>query len=256
MKIQNFYIFETNREQNAGGGLITAVHEKFQPSLIETEQDNPDVLIVQCIIGANNVSLINGYGPQESDPISDKMEFFTCLETAFQSAILNGNLICAQLDANSKIGMENNALDPHHISANGQILMDIVNRNGLIVVNTTEKCTGTITRVRKTKILEEQSAIDYFIVCPMFFELIFSMVIDENRQYVLTKYSSRMGVKCAIESDHNPLICTLNIKWDRRVKVERKEIFKLKDAEGLQNFNEITYECPKLVQLSKLSSNF
>ena len=256
LRIPNFAIFETNRSQSGGGGLVTAVHEKFNPSLIQTEQDNPDVLIVQCLISSCNVSLINGYGPQEGDPISEKMKFFTCLETAIISAKLNGNLICSELDANSKVGMENISTDPHHISANGQLLMDIVNRNELIVVNSTSKCFGTITRLRRTKISEEKSVIDYFIVCSKFFELISSLEIDENRKYVLTKYSSRMGVKCLVKSDHNPLVCTLNIKWDKRTKIERKEIFKLKDKEGLRMFNEITSNCPKLVQLSKHSSNF
>ena len=39
------------------------------------------------------VNLINGYGPQESDSISDKMEFFTCFETAIAGAMLTGNMI-------------------------------------------------------------------------------------------------------------------------------------------------------------------
>ena len=152
--------------------------------------------------------------------------------------------------------MEHILSDPHQISANGQLLSDIVHRNGLIVVNSTSKCFGTITRIRKTNISEEKSVIDYFIVCSRFFELISSMVVDEDRKYVLTKYSSRFGTKCVVKSDHNPLICTLNIKWDRRIKIERKEIFKLKDIEGLQMFKDITSNCPKLVQLSQKSSNF
>ena len=65
IKLKSFIIFETNRALNSGGGLMTAVHEKFVPSLVQTEQDNPDVLIVNCKLGANDVSLINGYGPQE-----------------------------------------------------------------------------------------------------------------------------------------------------------------------------------------------
>ena len=256
IQIKNFLIFETNRVQNGGGGLITAVHGKFNPTLIQTEKDNPDVLIVQCKISYHSVCLINGYRPQENDTMSEKMNFFTCFETAIVTGKLNGNLICAELDANSKIGMENILMDPHHISANGQILMDIVHRNGLIVINSTSKCYGTITRIRKTKKLEEKSIIDYFIVCPNFFQLVSSMEIDEKRKYVLTKYSSRMGVKCVIESDHNPLVCTLNINWDKRMKVERKEIFKLKDEEGLKTFNELTSDCPRLVQISSNSSNF
>ena len=82
IKIPSFFIFETNRNQNGGGGLLTAVHEKFLPSLLQTAGDNPDVLIVQCRIADNQVNLINGYGPQESDPFSDKLEFFSCFETA------------------------------------------------------------------------------------------------------------------------------------------------------------------------------
>ena len=236
--------------------MLTAVHEKFQPSLIQTEQDNPDILIVQCEISNNYVRLINGYGPQENDPMNEKMNFFTSLETAVMDAISNGYLMCAELDANSKIGMENLKSDPNHISANGQLLMELVNRNGLIVVNSSSKCTGVITRLRRTKVSDEKSVIDYFIVCPKFFELIISMEVDESRKYVLTKYSSRMGVPCIVESDHNPLVCTLKIKWDNRIKIARKEVFKLKDTEGLIRFNEITSNCPKLIQISNNSPNF
>ena len=255
IKFQHFVMFETNRSQNGGGGLLTAVHEKFQPSLVETEKENPDILIVQCKISESYVSLIIGYGPQESDPMGEKIQFFSSFETAVQSGILRGDLICAELDANSKIGMENIQSAPNLISGNGQLLMDIVSRNDLIVVNSTAKCSGVITRIRKTKHSEEKSVIDYFIVCRRFFELICSLEIDESRKYVLTKYSSRMGVQCVVESDHNPLMCTLNITWDKRVKKERKEIFRLKDAEGLRVFNEITSNCPKLVELSLNSTD-
>ena len=131
------------------------------------------------------------------------MTFFAGFEKAMKSAKLSDNLICAELDANSKIGSENIASDPHKISANGQILMEIVHRNGLIIVNSTSKCIGAITRVRKTTVSEEKSAIDFFIVCQEFFAMISSMEIDEARKYVLTKYSTRLGVQSICESDHN-----------------------------------------------------
>ena len=59
-----------------------------------------------------------------------------------------------------------------------------------------------------------------------------------------------------VESDHNILFCKLKVKWDRRIKIERKEVFRLKYAEGLKTFSELTSNCPKLVKLSKNSSNF
>ena len=256
IRLQNYVIFETNRPQNGGGGLLTAVNEKFQPSLLETVNNNPDILIVQCKISNYDINLINGYGPQESETMEEKLKFFSCFETAIVNSKLNGNLICSQLDANSKIGLENLKSDPNNMSPNGQLLMEIVNRNNLIVVNSTSKCSGIITRIRKTSISEEKSVLDYFIVCESFFTLISRMEVDENRKYVLTKYSSRMGLPRIVESDHNLLICNLNIKWDSRVRKERKEVFKLKDKEGLIRFHEITSNCPKLVHMSEKSDNF
>ena len=34
IRMQDYVIFKTNRIQNGGGGLLTAVNEKFQPCLI------------------------------------------------------------------------------------------------------------------------------------------------------------------------------------------------------------------------------
>ena len=184
------------------------------------------------------------------------MDFFASLESSIRSAKLNGSLVCAEMDANNKVGKENISQDPNNISANGQMLMDIVNRNGLIIVNSTSKCFGTITRVRKTSLSEEKSVIDYFIVCQEFYDLISSMEIDEGRKYVLTKYSTRKGIQQIRESDHNVLFCYLNIKWDKRIPVKRKEVFNLKDKEGLSQFSELTSNCPKLIDVSLNSSNF
>ena len=82
------------------------------------------------------------------------------------------------------------------------------------------------------------------------------MEVDKDRKLTLTKYSSRMGLKCLVKSDHNVLVCKLKVKWDKKVRLERKEILKLKDTEGLKKFSEKTSNCPELIQLSKNSSNF
>ena len=78
------------------------------------------------------------------------------------------------MDANSKLQTKNIASDPRKISANGQILIEIVQINGPIIVNSTSKCFGAIARVRKTNIYHEKSIIDF-----LFFEMISSMDIDE-----------------------------------------------------------------------------
>ena len=48
IKITDFQVFEKLRAQNGGGGLLTAVHVMFDPCLIQSADDNPNLLVVQC----------------------------------------------------------------------------------------------------------------------------------------------------------------------------------------------------------------
>ena len=73
-------MFETNRTQKGGGGLITAVHQEFNPSLIETEKENADILSVQCKIGNRNVRLINGMGRKNTIKLGIKWSFLLLLK--------------------------------------------------------------------------------------------------------------------------------------------------------------------------------
>ena len=97
-------------------------------------------------------------------------------------------MVCLQLDANGKVGKEIINGDPHDISPNGRLLLDLIERKSLILVNGTDKCMGVITRLRDENGKIEKSVIDYFIVCPAFYSLIISMLVDKERKYVLTKF--------------------------------------------------------------------
>ena len=73
------------------------------------------------------------------------------------------------------------------------------------------------------------------------------MIVDEDRKFVLTKYSSTKGARKVVESDHNPLICKLVFKWNRHIKPIRKEIFNIKDPDGLLKFQYLSSNCSELV---------
>ena len=62
--------------------------------------------------------------------------------------------------------------DPNKQSENGKKLEKFVDENDLIVVNSKELCSGTITRYRKTVKSEEKSVLDYFIVCKKLYNLV------------------------------------------------------------------------------------
>ena len=131
------------------------------------------------------------------------------------------------MDANSKLGPELIPSDPHARTPNGQIIADIMVRHGLTVVNGMEdKCDGTVTRRRVTKDGTEESAIDLVIVSDDLESVVDSLLIDENRKYVLTKIVKTKRGITKQESDHNVLLSKLKFNWNRKRKINRMEMNK------------------------------
>ena len=112
----------------------------------------------------------------------------------------------------------------------------------MVIGNATELCDGTITRKRKTVDRIEVSVLDYFVMCQELFQLLNSMKIDEERTYILSKYSKLRGQTIVTQSDHNVLYCKFNQKWISKLGKEnaRYEIFNFKNSEGIKVFHELT----------------
>ena len=221
----------------------------MKPVSVSDETDI-EILVVQGMVKNKPVRFINGYGPQDdsNSTENEKQEFFSRLDEEIKSSKIAGAMICIQMDANSKLGSEYIADDPNPQSKNGKMLANVVDENDLIVVNGTEKCSGLITRHRKTVNGLEESVIDFFIVCKRFFDMINSLLIDEKRIYCLTKFSSKTGNKNIKESDHNMFILNINVSWDTTFEdnAERNEIYNFKNNDDFENFIEMTRDNPAL----------
>ena len=135
------------------------------------------------------------------------------------------------MDANAKIGLDYIKGDPYEMSANGKLLISLIERQDLVIINGTDKCFGLITRMRKKGNTVEKSILDYFIVCRALFQMVTMMVIDEDRDYILTKYSKCNGKTKLIVSDHNPLKLEVNISWSMKIVQERNEIYNVRNKE-------------------------
>ena len=158
-----------------------------------------------------NVRFINAYGVQEAASHEEKSEFYSILEQEIIIASDSRNMICIEMDANAKLGKNYINGDKHDISQNGGLLLSMIERQNLVVVNSTNKCLGTITRIKRVKDKVEESIIDYFIVCQDFYNFINSMVVDTERNFVLTKYIKQVGptpesnsiLKCILDRKKN-----------------------------------------------------
>ena len=150
-----------------------------------------------------------------------------------------------QMDANAKLGLTLIPGDPHGMSDNGKILMDIITRQNLYVLNSDSQCTGVITRHRITKHAEEKAVLDFMIVCPTLKIHFECMMVDEERIHVLTKYSSRKGIQTNVKSDHNVMYSRFSISYNQLKRKVIRELFNFKNTEGQQKFYEITENSKK-----------
>ena len=150
--------------------------------------------------------------------------------------------------SNSKFGKSVIKDDPSDkMSDNGKILFDIIESENLVLVNSTNKCKGTISRYRKTTKRTEMSVLDFFIICRRLYEMLMKMIIDEERIHVLTKYSTRCGVRKIVESDHNPMWCKFDMHWSSYLKPVKKVGFNFKDKESQEAFKKYNYNNDKLI---------
>ena len=107
------------------------------------------------------IRFINAYGVQEGAAMEEKVNFYSILEEEIALSLASGNMLCIAMVANAKLGKNYIRGDIHELSQNGRLLLNLVERFNLLVVNSTAKCNGIVTRMKRVKIKIEESVIDY-----------------------------------------------------------------------------------------------
>ena len=109
--------------------------------------------------------VMTGYAPQDNPTSQEEIktvnEFYSQLEEQITDCQESGCGLILELDSNAKLGKSIIRGEPNRISENGKILRDIIERRDLVIVNTSDKCQGVITRKRETVKKSEESVIDY-----------------------------------------------------------------------------------------------
>ena len=102
------------------------------------------------------------------------------------------------------------------------------------------QCSGLVTRKRITKTTVEESIIDFVIMSEDLSQDLESIVIDDQRQHVLTKITkTRKGIT-QTESDHNVIFSNFKLLWNKKDKKQRQELFNLKNEECQKAFRDAT----------------
>ena len=220
---------------------MIGAHKALNPILIEEYSNDFELLVIEIKIKNKEIRLISGYGPQECWNELERIPFFVALEKEIAKAELLGKSIIIEMDSNSKLGTEWIPADPHPQSPNGRLLAGVLERHGMVVVNgIIDKCVGVITRKRVTVDSTEESIIDHLIISEDLKNELESLLVDEERNHVLTKTRKTKNGVVKVKSDHNPLVSKFKMTWNKRVKSARIEMFNLKNKDCQQRFKELT----------------
>ena len=238
--IPDFEIFEAIRKGRQKGGTMIGIHKALRPILITEMNDPFELIVVEIKIGNREIRVMSGYGPQESWSPDQREPFFQALEEEIIKADLEGKSVIIEADFNSKLGNEIIPNDPHSQDKNGKILADIIRRQNLCVANSLVVCKGTITRKRTTTQRTEQSVISYVLVSEDLVDKIESVLIDEEREHVLTRVSkTKNGIEHK-ESDHNVIETRMTLPWNKTEVPKKEAMFNLKNEKCKKLFKKET----------------
>ena len=203
IKIKGFQPFPVVRNKNKGGGAFIGVrHGLCEPIMIDCG-DKAEFLTVRLCNGVKGMQIILAYGPQENDTEETLNSFYTNLSVQLEVAFLNDDSVILLGDFNAKLGNGIINQDAHAISKSGKMLFSLFQKYNLCLLNSSDICQGTFTRIHQCNRRIETSVLDYVFVSDDLQQRVVSMVIDEQKQFTpwnvhKLKASKRFSDHCAI----------------------------------------------------------
>ena len=198
VKVEGYTFFGQSRKNQKGGGVGFLVREdrksvvaphitnrEIEMSWVSIHRQCATPLYIGVYYGKQETTCNKQLIQKEMDLLSEEL-----LEISQEGEVI----VC--MDANAKIGLMG-----ENMSRNGKLMQTVFDECGMEVINSCEKCEGTITRQNR-KNEEEKSAIDLVVATYEASQWIKKMKIDEEGVH-------RMKNKA--ESDHNTIFVNMEI---------------------------------------------
>ena len=188
LKLENYIIFELIRKDKDGGGLALGCAQELQPVWLREGSNQVEAMSVESFVRNMKMRCCIAYGPQDNENIEKKEEFWKYLDEDVLQATASGSGFILHFDGNLWAGGEIIPGDPRPQNRNGKLFQEFLERHPhLSVANALPQCEGLITRSRRKNGVLELSVLDFFVVCDQVLPFIKKMVIDEQKEYILTQ---------------------------------------------------------------------
>ena len=242
LKLNGYTVFEhVQSSQDGGRGLAMGCSEKLNPKLTRSGGDEVEAITVNINFRKIKISCTTAYGPQTDDKTEKKDNFWQYLDEEAKKAELEGEGFLLQGDLNSWLGSDIIQNDPRNLNNNEKRFNTFLTENSLTVVNALGICKGLITRIKMRDGKIQKSIIDFFVVCKRLRPYLKEMIIDDQKDKILTNYNGvNKGKKVAVDTDHMTMLLkmNLNIFPQRSQKIEMLD-FKYKKGNKFLKFKEL-----------------
>ena len=223
--------FPVVRDRNTVGGLCVCIRHGLFQSVMTDSGNKAEFITVRLNGNTSNdhIRIILAYSPQEND-IQGVTDFYQNLSV--QIVILVG-------DFNAKLGSEIITGDPHPMSSSGKLLYEFYTKYNLHLLNSSDVCTGVLTRIQQCKGKIEKSTIDYLFVSAGLVSGVISVQIDEEK--VITPWRIVRGGQKKF-TDHCAIKFDLNLKalTHEQTSKQRVKVWNFNDKKGWGKFHELT----------------
>ena len=212
LKLDGFLTYEHLRSKGEGGGLAFMTRKDLNPAFVRDGGEGVEALTVDIHVDKMTISCTNAYGPQESDKIEKKSEFWKYLSEEATRASETGKGFILQGDLNSWLGPKLIPGDERIQNKNGKLFETFIKTNKLTVVNALPICNGLTTRARMRQGVMVKSILDFYVVCQRVLSSVIEMTIDTDRKFMATNFTKIPNKGKAIDSDHLTTLLKLNLK--------------------------------------------
>ena len=176
-------------EEKKGGGLMI-LYKNGNILMKKIETIHKDILIIQCQIYGLELRMILIYmSVSNYDANKHLMKYIQDHIQNIKNYIILG-------DFNGHIGF----LGPQPTNKNGELMLDLIDNNNLILLNGHADCRGEVTWQQR----ERKSTIDYLIVDEEMHQRFKNMIIDEQKEeFDLSDHNMLTAIFTLENNDHN-----------------------------------------------------
>ena len=190
IKLDGYYTYELIRSYDQGGGVAISALKNLQPAFVSDGGEKAEAVTIDIHIKNMAITITSAYGPQESDSIENKANFWNYLHDEAKKAKSYGKGYVIQGDLNAWLGPNMLPHDLHEQNRNGALFEKFLKENKLTCVNTLPLTEGLVTRKRKCLNEIKESTIYFYAVCERVLPFVTKMEIDDGKPHVdkLWKY--------------------------------------------------------------------